>query len=83
MNTSNWIALLGVAVTVLVLAVGLLVRTLDRRQVIIDRLEAENRLLRDGQVDLKIALASLSGTAATVDRTLSAIPAPLPEGGGR
>lgn len=83
MNTSNWIALLGVAVTVLVLAVGLLVRTMDRRQTIIDRLEAENRLQRDANIDLKIALSQLSRTAATVDRTLSALPAPQPEGGGR
>lgn len=83
MNVSNWIALLGVVVAVLVLAVGLLVRTMDRRQTIIDRLEAENRLQRDANIDLKIALVELRGTAATVDRTLSALPAPLTEGGGR
>ena len=94
MNPGNWIALLGVLVALLTLGFGIQVRVNDNKQREIAELKAEKReaelktekaeamaqSLRDANVDLKIAISQLSGTAAAVDRTLSALPIHQAEG---
>jgi hypothetical protein len=86
-NAGNWIALLGVLVGLLTVGVMVQFRVSDNRRRANDklelkneRLEAENQALRDSNIDLKIALGQLNGTAAAVDRTLSALPTRRTEG---
>jgi hypothetical protein len=94
MNPGNWIALLSVLVALFALGLTMQFRVLDNKQREITELKSEKReaelktekaealaqSLRDANFDLKIALSQLSGTAAAVDRTLSALPIQRTEG---
>lgn len=75
MSTTDWVALLGVAVALLMgtlsVMVPVFVRRADKRDRTIERLEAANDTLRDANVDLKIQLSRLQSTAVIVDRTFT------------
>lgn len=75
MSTSDWVALLGVAVALLMgtlsVVVPVFVRKADKRDRTIERLEVANDTLRDANVDLKIQLSRLQSTAVIVDRTFT------------
>lgn len=80
MNPSDWLALIvGVAGT-LVAVVPLTWRRSDRQRITIEKLEAENRVLRETRNELKMQLFVLRNLGQAVDRTLSALPSPTPEG---
>lgn len=80
MNTSDWIALLGLVVAVLAVAVPAILWKSSRRQAVIDRLEAENRLLRDASIDQRIALARLQPAMEVVNRAFTPLPSAQGEG---
>lgn len=80
MNPSDWFALaVGIAGT-LVAVVPLTWRRSDRQRITIEKLEAENRVLRETRNELKMQLFVLRNLGQAVDRTLSALPSPTPEG---
>lgn len=70
---STWLTAAGVVVAILAVVVPLTLRRGDRMRTRIEKLEDENRLLRDTNVDLKIQLGSLQGTAAVIDKTFSGL----------
>jgi formate-dependent nitrite reductase membrane component NrfD len=76
MSTSDWTAILSVAVALLAIVIPLLLRRSDQQRVQIEKLTTENQRLRDANVDLKIANASLARVGNVLDRTFAALPAP-------
>lgn len=48
----------------------------------LDAAAAENKALVAANIDLKLSIIELKGTARAVDRTLSALPFPTPLEGG-
>ena len=87
MNAGTWIAALGVVVTVLIFVItaqwrsnDLVRKERDEHKARADKLETENKLLRDSIVDLKIANASFNHVGAALERTLSALPIQRTEG---
>lgn len=82
MTPSDWIALVvGVAGTLLAV-VPLTWRRSDRQRVTIEKLEAENRALRETRDDLRMQLYVLRNLGQIADRALSALPSPTAEGSG-
>jgi hypothetical protein len=87
MNSGNWIALLGIAVTFLAICVPVLVTLIlrgkdahkaelaQRDAVIAKQLEIIERQ-RETIFDNKISLGQLAGTSEAVNRLLRAIPIP-------
>jgi hypothetical protein len=80
LTTSNWIAVLGIAVALLSFAVPLLLRRADRQRIEIEKYKTENQLLRDTNIDLKIQLAGLQRVGNVIDRTFSGISTQRSEG---
>jgi hypothetical protein len=74
MRPENIIALLGVAVALLSIAVPVILRRTDRALAKVERLEASNQVLRETNVDLKIQLMGLQRVGQVVDRTFSGLP---------
>lgn len=69
--TVTWVLGAGLTVTLFVLS---------RVWSVLDGVRAENRALERANIDLKLALVELKGTARVVDRTLSALPTAPSEG---
>lgn len=81
MNAGNWISVMGGVVTLLVFVVtaqwrsnDLVRKERDEERALRRKLEDENQLLRDTNVNLKIANASFNHVGAALERTLSALP---------
>jgi hypothetical protein len=66
---------LGGALTVALFVIGRVFTKMDA-------LRTENQALRDANIDLKLAVVELKGTARAVDRTLGALPVATPSEGG-
>ena len=66
MDKQTLLWLLGAALTLAVLMIG-------RYWTIVDGLRKENQVLRDINVDLKIAVSELKGTSHAVNRTLTSV----------
>lgn len=83
MTPDRWIAVLGIGVTLLGVAVPVIVmlaiRRADRDRAIIDKQAETIQTQRDAIIDYKITLGQLT---KSVDRTLGALPIPH-DGGGR
>lgn len=80
MNPSDWLSLIvGIAGT-LVAVVPLTWRRSDRQRITIEKLEVENRMLRETRNELKMQLFVLRNLGQAADRMLSALPSPTPEG---
>lgn len=69
--TVTWVLGAGLTVALFVIA---------RVWSVLDSVRAENRALERANIDLKLALVELKGTARVVDRTLSALPTASSEG---
>ncbi|HKS46360.1 MAG TPA: hypothetical protein VJT49_14865 [Amycolatopsis sp.] len=65
--------LASVVVALLAIVVPLAVRRGDRYRAREEKLRTENQALRDANVELKIQLVRLQGTATVVNRTFSAL----------
>lgn len=87
MNTSNWIALLAVLVALLGITVPVLLGRMARaqtvsdaararEQLLSDRKDAEISALREANLNYRLAIIELKGTAGSLDRIVSALPAP-------
>lgn len=81
MNAGNWIAAMGVMIALLGIITTVQFRSndivrkeRDDEKARADRLETENKVLRDANVDLKITNAAHNRTAEALERTLAALP---------
>lgn len=69
----TWV--LGAALTIALFVIAQVISKMDK-------LRTENQLLRDANWDLKLSLSEFKGNARVLDRTLSALPSPIPPEGG-
>jgi hypothetical protein len=72
-SIATWLTAAGVVVAIFAVVVPLTLRRGDRMRAENEKLRTENQILRDTNIDLKIQLGSLQGTAAVIDRTFSGL----------